>query len=267
MDDADIILSLIMFCNINTLMTLYKINTRYRNILGNKYVLQLLTGKFSLRTVESFDEFVKEYKEYMLFILDKISLVYHKYLEFNYDTVVHLYVPKSQHFHCSDDIIIDVLLDGYDVQDIYITQLILDAFKNGDAIYNINDNLVLDIEKLGTGDYIKIKYDKDKLMDESMMVIPYQIVILQVDKVESFMCDRSYIIVDALLSQVNISRKIKNDDLTINDILIATGILLLHDKSIINEGDGYKILKQNNNMIMLEPNINNNTDVLIDYID
>ena len=76
MDDADIILSLIMFCNINTLMTLYKINTRYRNILGNKYVLQLLTGKFSLRTVESFDEFVKEYKEYMLFILDKISLVY-----------------------------------------------------------------------------------------------------------------------------------------------------------------------------------------------
>src|SRR5205085_1825059 len=276
-ENIDIIASLILVCDFQILLTLNKINNYYRKVLSEKHILIFLSNKFSTKFMYTFADFVKEYKQYkshVFFILNKLSSIYHVYLGFNRKNIASGNVSHDEHFSIIDENEnVDVILDGYYNE--FFNKILLIAIKDGDKIYR-NDDCITDATQLHANDYVIIEYDRDKLIKEASLLIPFRIVILKYkyswteiniewynlsfeSNVETDflprISSRPWIKIDIPFEQITISKDIKGHDLTIDDILFTTLALASNCLQSINHGSGYEIIREHDDVVIMRPDI------------
>ena len=169
-------------------------------------------------------------------------------------------------------------ITGRAFTDINFDKLLDDAFKYGDKVVR-GRTTITDKTKLRPNDQIEILYDINKLQRQSQTPISYRNIILKYEdpfyweKLPRewynvpptfltgprlpYLNSRPYIKVDNPFMQVIISADIKNNKLTIDDILFATRALVADETRYINDGRGYRIIEDLDGTLVLEPSVDN----------
>jgi len=167
-------------------------------------------------------------------------------------------------------------------------KIIKKAIKHNDIVMNTEtDEILKDVSHIDiyedTYEYM-IFYDYDTLIAESKLYIPYKTVIIrnedcQIKDLDHWYNKRStklrnvgylrpymlpylntmhYLVVNKPFLDIIISSELKKNPLSISDILFATRGLMIDETRTIDQG--YKILSEDLDTLIVEPNIDNWSD-------
>lgn len=153
-----------------------------------------------------------------------------------------------------------------------------DAFRNHYEVatptFDDNTNrfvkeqqLITSIDQLQDNDYdLLITYSAtETLLNEFNITVPYKLVVIKFNDptywnttpTDEWYQMKDYMSVVNKFMEVHVSAEKKGTDITLEDILYATRGLAKDDTRPMNNGPGYKILEEDDDKLVIEPDIDN----------
>lgn len=201
---SDIYLHIFSELNINDLIALYSTNKWYKNQLNSQIVLNTLIQKYKLPSVLSFKEYISQYIEYAIYLLNILAPLFN--IKYGFDMVNY----ENFNDETKKWIFENKILNHEDLNDMYINRKIS---KN---LYNIGQ-LVLPYQIISIIRKNPIYSKAAAWFNKKNDFLP---------ALKSMV----YIKIDEPFTKVTIDNSIKKNNLTINDVLFASRALSLENK-------------------------------------
>ena len=217
--------------------------------------------KHGLKNAKSFDRLIERYISHTMFLLRMLSLTYHTYFgHLGWNTGEECWYYNSK----------------------FDKRKLIYALERGAKIFDDEDNTICSRSKFEEDKEYYI-YGRCYEIPDSLTIIPYKTVIItqsgdgwyngkpkewynksstrgafwQNGDHLPYLNTRKYIKVNTPFEKVTVSSKIKGDYLTIDDVLFATRALAMDETRTVGDDKSYKTLKNTNNILVLEANIDN----------